>query len=362
MKRIKKWLGGLAGGCMAFIMSIGLTACEGALQNTPETDPEHEHAYTAVVIAPTCTEQGFTTHTCECGDSYVDTYVDKLGHNFVDNVCQACLLETSKGLEFTLNSDGESYAVTGIGFCTDTEIVISPTYENLPVTSIGERAFRDCSSLTSIYIPNSVISIGRYAFRDCNSLISIDIPDSVTSIDNGAFYHCSSLTEIVIPDSVTSIGDDAFEACSSLTEIVIPDSVTSIGYDTFYYCDGLTKIVIPDSVTSIGGHALGYCSSLTEIVIPNSVTSIESYAFEYCSSLTEVIIGDGVTSIGRSAFAYCSSLTEIVLPDSVTSIGDWAFAYCRSLTIYCEITEKPSGWDSSWNYSNRPVVWGYSAE
>ena len=128
-----------------------------------------------------------------------------------------------------------------------------------------------------------------------------------------------------------------------------------------------TDIVIPSTynglpVTSIGEEAFSLCQSLTSIEIPDSVTSIGSRAFFYCSSLKSVVIGDSVTSIGYDAFFRCSSLTSIEIPDSVTSIGDYAFLDCSSLTIYCEATSKPSGWDSWWNYDNRPVVWGYKGE
>jgi len=90
------------------------------------------------------------------------------------------------------------------------------------------------------------------------------------------------------------------------------------------------------------------------------VTSIGSSAFYYCESLTKVVIPDSVTSIGNYAFNSCYSLTKVVIPDSVTSIGNYAFEDCYSLTIYCEATSEPSGWFSYWNYSNRPVVWGYT--
>jgi hypothetical protein len=73
-----------------------------------------------------------------------------------------------------------------------------------------------------------------------------------------------------------------------------------------------------------------------------------------------VTIPDSVTSIGSYAFSGCTSLTSIIIPDSVTSIGNYAFSNCTSLTIYCEAASKPSGWNSDWNYSNRPVVWGHT--
>ena len=199
------------------------------------------------------------------------------------------------------------------------------------VTSIGERAFSRCESLTSIHIPDSVTSIEDEAFSLCTSLASIHIPDSVTSIGNSAFSGCTYLTSIHIPDSVTSIGDWAFSCCKSLISIHIPDSVTSIGDSAFSGCSSLTSIHIPDSVTSIGDMAFSDCASLTSIHIPDSVTSIGDGAFQLCFSLTSIHIPDSVTSIGDSAFSCCYSLTSIHIPGNVTSIGDGAFSGCRFL-------------------------------
>ena len=237
------------------------------------------------------------------------------------------------------------------------------------VTSIGDYAFRGCSSLTSVTIGDSVTSIGDYAFRDCSSLTSITIPDSVTSIGNYAFYDCSSLTsvyisdvsawcnisfgnyssnplyyaknlylnnelvtELTIPDGVTSISSYAFEYCSSLTSVTIGNGVISICEDAFYYCDSLTSVTIPDSVTSIGEDAFYHCYRLKSISIGNSVTSIGKGAFYYCQNLTSITIPDSVTSIGDHAFGFCGSLTSVTIPNSVTSIGEDAFEYCGSLT------------------------------
>ena len=135
--------------------------------------------------------------------------------------------------------------------------------------------------------------------------------EDITVVRDDAFHNCSSLTSVTIPDSVTSIGDSAFSGCTSLTSVTIGNNVTSIGDYVFYYCTSLTSVTIGDSVTSIGDYAFYGCHSLTSVTIGNGVTWIGDYAFKGCSSLTSVTIPDSVTSIGRSAFSGCSSLTSV---------------------------------------------------
>ena len=255
------------------------------------------------------------------------------------------------------------------------------------VTTIGDSAFRECSSLTSVTIPDGVTTIGYYAFLDCRSLTSITIPDSVTTIGERAFARCESLTSVTIGDSVITIGVSAFDGCSSLTSITIPDSVTTIGEGAFQFCSSLTSVTIPDSVTTIGKGAFSYCYSLTSITIPDSVTTIGYWAFGNCTSLskfngkyasedgrcliidgtiisfapaelTEYTIPDGVTTIGEGAFLWCSSLSSVTIPNSVTTIGDSAFYLCRSLTsVYCKAITPPagSGYMFDYNDSDREI-------
>ena len=203
---------------------------------------------------------------------------------------------------------------------------------NKTITSVKDKA------ITTINIPDeidgvAVEKIAHVAFRDCTSLTSVTIPNSVTTIGKQAFYLCSSLTSVTIPNSVTTIGDGVFRNCTSLTSVTIPNSVTTIGKQAFYLCSSLTSVTIPNSVTTIGGSAFYECSSLTSITIPNLVTSIRSATFYRCIKLTSVTIPNSVTSIGSSAFSGCSSLTSVTIPNSVTSIGAATFYKCKKLAV-----------------------------
>ena len=233
------------------------------------------------------------------------------------------------------------------------------------VTSIGERTFYRCNSLTSVTIGNSVTSIGSYAFSHCDNLTSVTIGNNATNIiGEYAFYYCRSLTSVTIGNGVTSIGDFAFQYCTKLKSIDLPPSLSQISSGAFNFCYNLsdihihdmvawcnhlfddfvedeydlylgsqkvTDLVIPDEVVSINNHVFTGCRSLTSVKIGDSVTSIGEYAFSGCNNLTSVTIPNSVTSIGEGAFFSCNNLTSVAIPNSVTSIGGWAFEDCSNL-------------------------------
>ncbi len=440
-------------------LAAGLTACKKI---------SHEHTYETEVVAPTCTEQGYTLHTCTgCGDSYKDTYVSALGHSYGEpswdwsedytnatatftctndsehvntltatvtdevttpvtcttdgekdctatvtfnnqtytdvktvtvektghsisgNSCVNCGQPASEGLVMVLISADE-YTVSGIGTCTDTEILIPTTYNGLPVVSVEASAFLDNTSITSVVLPDGITSIGENAFNGCESLTSVTFGKNsqLSSIGPGAFNYCHSLESITIPASVTSIGEWAFVECYRLVEVWnlsklnITAGSEDNGYVGYYakrvetepsesyvytdengyviYYDGKvkalinytgneTKLTIPADITELNCFALSDCYNITSVTFGENsqLTSIGDGAFNWCESLESITIPDSVTSIGEGAFNWCESLESITIPDGVISIGDWAFCCCAKLT---SITI-PDGVKSIGNYA-----------
>lgn len=196
---------------------------------------------------------------------------------------------------------------------------------------LGNNAFSECTHLTSVTLPTSLISIGSEAFYGCTSLTTVIIPSTVTSIGSEAFAGCTSLNSVTIPSSVTTITDYTFGGCTSLASVIIPSSVTTIRSYAFVSCSSLIGMTIPNSVVTIGSGAFADCSSLISLTIPNRVTTITDYTFYGCSSLASVTIPSSVTGIGDYAFTNCTNLTTATIPSNVTNIGKSAFDGCASL-------------------------------
>ncbi len=242
------------------------------------------------------------------------------------------------------------------------------------VTSIGDNAFYDCRSLTSVTIPSSVTSIGDGAFYICTSLTSVTIPDSVTSIGDSAFFTCGSLVSITIPSSVTSIGNSAFFSCESLVSITIPSSVTSIGENAFNSCYSLTDILVAEDnpsytsedgvLFSKDGKTLITCPDgkrSDSYTVPSTVTNIMSRAFDYHSP-SVITIPSSVKNIDNDAFYFCKTKTMIIESKDI-SIGHEAFAASRLESLYFTGTKdewsgvsKGNNWCRSSKLGNDPAV------
>ena len=349
-----------------------------------------EHSYVeAYVVEYTCTEKKILK-SCEKCEKLV-LVSEKIPANHIDDngKCEKCgEFLYSSGLEYTLQSDN-TYAVTDIGECTDTDIVIPDTYLGLPVTSIDDSAFSDpYDEFESITIPDSVTYIDDYAFIGCLKLqnfivdennteykaidgnlytkdgkklisyaigkkqASFVIPNGVTEIGDAAFVFCIKLASVTIPESVSHIGEHAFDfegEKSSLVEIINKSSLNItagsedygyVAYSALNVHNGESKVVVDGDYAFYTHEGVNYLVSYlgtdTSITLPESYNGedyeIGTGAFLFELNLTEVHIPNGVTSIGDWAFPVCHNLTSVVIGDSVTTIGDRAFYYCSNLT------------------------------
>ena len=186
------------------------------------------------------------------------------------------------------------------------------------VTTIGEKAFRLCTTLTSITIPASVTTIGDEAFYCCRSLTSITIPSMVTKIGDNAFFQCSSLESATIKAGV--IGEKAFWDCTNLSFIDLQEGVTRIGDYAFQYCAGMASLTTPSTMTNIGARAFDGWKNLTSVTIKKG--DIGGYAFDDCTNLKSITLGNAVTSIGNYAFSDCS-VTSVTFLGSLI-LNNWS--------------------------------------
>ena len=273
-----------------------------------------------------------------------------------DGVLELYEYDGSRGLQYVQYG---SYAqLAGIGSCTDKDIVISATYNGVPVAIIEDGVFRNNKNIRSVSIPNTVHYIGNDAFAFCTALESVIMPEKLKILGSGAFNGCTSLKSINLPAGITEIGAYAFSECESLSEIVIPEGVTVIGNEAFYAC-GLQKVTLPSTLEWIQDRAFAGCKSLESIVIPDSVKEISQLAFKDCTSLSSLALGSGVELIEESAFENCTSLVSVTFPKSLRLLANDAFAGCTSLTSvrYAGTIQEWSSVDSTGRDYGNSHVW-----
>lgn len=259
---------------------------------------------------------------------YIDgNIVRAIGQNaFKDSyIVSATIPNTVTLIDGTWNSLNSSNSSGAFINSSVKEVIFE---ENSIITTIGQTAFYNCTSLMNINLPDSITSIERSAFSGCINLSKINLPKDLSYISTSTFNGCKALKEITFPENETlnSIGDSAFNGCSSLTELNLPKGLISIGNSTFNGCSSLTAITFPESLTSIGDSAF-VGTALKTLELPNNVQSIGKEAFKQVG-ISNLILPENIT-IGNDAF-YETSIDKLELKDG-TSLGSNAFCNCNNL-------------------------------
>ena len=224
---------------------------------------------------------------------------------------------------------------------------------------IGRSAFYGCSSLKSVNFANTqVTKIGPYAFYYCSSLIDVKFSEKIVEIGEKAFYNDVKITSIALPNSLKTIEEKAFYKCEGVEELTIGNSVETIGDYAFCGLTLIEKIEIPDSVKTIGNYAFYKCENVTDLKIGENVEEIGNYAFYGLKKLTYLHIPQSVKTIGNYAFKGLSRIRSFILSDSVDYVGMHAFYGCKKATIFSDAESESADWNTRWNSSFRPAVWG----
>ncbi len=251
----------------------------------------------------------------------------------------------------TLRNDG------AFGDCTSLQKIVLPN-----VSTVGKYAFSECSNLIDVRLKKGVVNtIGDYCFAYDTKLEGIQLYDSISAIGKGAFKGCTSLASIVIPENpkLTSISADMFAQCSALSSVTLPDNITSfaagtkvtnlkattpaIGDGVFSDCTALAEIKLPTSLTSIGKAAFSGCQNLQSIELPSKVTTVGDYAFYDCRTMDSLKFSPVISSIGKYAFEGCASLPEFTIPKTVKTIGNGALSACegmKKLSVTADVLKK----------------------
>lgn len=293
-----------------------------------------------------------------------------------------------KTVEFTLSNYYFNYFNTNEAKLhsykgTTANLIMPQTYENLPITQIGENAFKNNVTLETIVLPNTIKTISASAFEGCTSLKSIVLPEGCTIINQKAFKGCTSLTSVTIPSTVEYIYNEAFKNCSLLEEITLPENLDTIGEYAFEGCQTLETVTVPAN-TTLQNYAFRNCTSLETVTISKNSYStailmgcnniknltVQNATHDICSlftnrqsyepnevvpaSLKEItIVGSNsyyqtvsgyeglqniekVTilncdSIDYNAFTDCTSLTTVIIPNNIKDISPNAFNGCTAL-------------------------------
>ena len=380
---------------------------------TEPTETEHVHSYSAKVTSPTCTQPGYTTYTCDCGDSYRGDDTNALGHSYEEGTCSRCgekdpdYVEPTEpepsepeptepepsepddpdsiasgicgdDLSWNLDADGiltirgagamEDYTYGGSPWYSFREEILAVVVES-GVTTIGDYAFANLEALANIQLPDTLVSLGEYTFYWCESLTTLDLPDSLTVLPHGLFQ-ASGLEILEIPDSITTLDNQVFYACSGLEYVLIPDSVMEFGDSIFANCRNVTIYTYDLSCA----HLYAEGNEIPVVILEEEPDTV-FYNIHYVANdggqvsvipesspanrfvFLEVAPSDGYYV--KSIYYYCNTVLDY------EKVSDTVFAFFMPAEdVYFEITfmldENPFTDVPSTAYYYEPVMWAVS--
>ncbi len=251
--------------------------------------------------------------------------------------------------ELTYENYGDHIRITGCDKSAKV-LVIPPEIEGIAVTEIGDKAFYQNSTLTSIIVSETVTTIGNHAFAESDALKEVVLHEGLQEVETNAF-NGTPITEIYIPSTLQSCYH-IFDGCSTLTDVTFGEGITELPDYLFYNADGITKINVPETVTVIGNHVFAESDALTEVVLHEGLQEVGTNAFDGtpiteiyipstlqstyhifdgCSTLTDVTFGEGITELPDYLFYNADGIAEINVPETVTVIGNHVFANSDAL-------------------------------
>lgn len=208
------------------------------------------------------------------------------------------------------------------------------------VTTIGDGAFMDCTSLTTITLPYFIARIGNSAFENCTALPTFTTMDgadkktaALRTIGDRAFFGNTSLKKVVenTTKGVNTIGVSAFENCGQLATINL-SGVTKFAEGVFRNAKALKSVTMSANASIyVGQEAFRNCVTLSDITA--RIAAVDDGAFRNCISLRAItFVSSGIEYIGSNAFNGCVLIQKVSIPSSVVAIGDSAFDGCRGIT------------------------------
>ena len=195
------------------------------------------------------------------------------------------------------------------------------------VKAIGAGAFEGNDALQTVTLPSA--PIGDRAFKNCTALTQVVLPQDVTHIGEEAFSGCVSLSFIQIPAALTEMGEGAFAQCASLKGISLPPTLKTVPANAFARCTAIIEVKF-NGQAEIGAGAFANCTGLTSVSLTASMQTVGDFAFSDCTGLKTLKLGSNLKSIGENAFRGIGA-TSAHLPDALTYIAETAFSDCPVL-------------------------------